>query len=128
MVATMSAMLWALLPFLKVRCDPPLALDLHGPGESPKSPVSVLKPTDLGVGGPELWISDLWITGDEGDRIYPGLGPLEEVIPYVLLDYIDDDVSSTGVIYLEIVSNVLTLRLGGCNCDPPPTDKTSQFI
>ena len=50
--------------------------------------MSVLKPVDLRVGGPELWISDLWVTQDEGDSIYPGPGPLEEVIPYILLDYI----------------------------------------
>ena len=37
------------------------------------------------VGGPELWISDLWVIGDKGDNIYLGLGPHEEVIPYVLI-------------------------------------------
>ena len=34
--------------------------------------------------------------------IYPGLGPLEEVIPYVLLDCIDDCMKVTELIYHEI--------------------------
>ena len=28
------------------------------------------------VGGPELWVLDRWVTGDKGDDVYPGLGPL----------------------------------------------------
>jgi hypothetical protein len=38
--------------------------------------------------GPELWIRDRWGTRDDEHGVYPGLGPLEEVIPYVLLDCI----------------------------------------
>jgi len=36
------------------------------------------------------------------DNIYPGLGPLEEVKPYVLLDYIDVCTMVTELIYHEI--------------------------
>ena len=39
--------------------------------------------------GPELWILDHWGIRDEGDDVYLGSGPLEEVKPYVLLDYIE---------------------------------------
>ena len=46
------------------------------------------KLADLRVGGPELWIYDQWITGDDEHSVYPGSGPLEEVILCVLLDYI----------------------------------------
>ena len=42
------------------------------------------------------------VTGDKGDDVYPGLGPPMEVIPYVLLDYIDG-MRITEFIYLEIV-------------------------
>ena len=42
---------------------------------------------------------------------------LMEVKPYVLLFvYIDGDVSNTSLIYLQIVSGVLTLGLGECDC------------
>ena len=37
------------------------------------------------VGGPDLWIVSLWCKEDEGDDVYPGSGPLEEVKPYVPL-------------------------------------------
>jgi hypothetical protein len=30
------------------------------------------------------------VTGNEETVVYPGSGPLEEVKPYVLLDYIDE--------------------------------------
>ena len=41
------------------------------------------------------------VTGDKGGKVYPGSGPPMEVIPYVLLDYIDC-MEITGLIYLEI--------------------------
>ena len=40
--------------------------------------------------------------GERMDNIYPGSGPLEEVKPYVLLDYIDVYVMVTELIYHEI--------------------------
>ena len=55
------------------------------------------------VGGPELWILDQWGTRDEGHDVYPGLGPLEEVKSYVLLDYIEVYRTITESIYHEIV-------------------------
>ena len=42
------------------------------------------------------------VIGEEGDDVYPGSGPPMEVIPYVLLDYIDG-IRVTVLIYLEIV-------------------------
>ena len=42
------------------------------------------------------------VTGEEGDDVYPGSGLPIEVIPYVLLVYIDG-VRVTELIYLEIV-------------------------
>ena len=50
---------------------------------------------------------------DEGDDVYPGLGPLDggkTLRPP--LAYINGDVSSTELIYLEIVLCGLTLGLG----------------
>src|SRR4051812_22438473 len=70
------------------------------------------------VGGPEVWISDLWVTGDEGQYL-PRFGPSRRgnTYPMSCFDCIDHDVSSTSLIYIEIISCVLTLRLDGCNCD-----------
>ena len=51
-------------------------------------PTVGVKTSGSRVGGPELWILDNWGTGDEGDDVYPGSGPLDGVKPYVLLDYI----------------------------------------
>ena len=47
---------------------------------------------------------DLGINGNRKveTAIYPGSGPLEEVIPYVLLDCIDDCMKVIELIYLEI--------------------------
>ena len=41
-----------------------------------KTPLSVSKPADLGVGGPKLCVMDRWVTGDRGHDVYPGSGPL----------------------------------------------------
>ena len=41
------------------------------------------------------------VIGEVGDDVYPGSGPPMEVIPYVLLDYIDD-MRITELIYHEI--------------------------
>jgi hypothetical protein len=48
---------------------------------------------DLGING---------VTGKVETAIYPGSGPLEEVIPYVLLDCIDDCMKVTELIYHKI--------------------------
>ena len=42
------------------------------------------------------------VTGIEGGNVYPGSGPPMEVIPCVLLDYIDG-IRVTELIYHEIV-------------------------
>lgn len=54
------------------------------------------------VGGHELWILNQWGTRDEGHNVYPGSDPLEEVKPYVLLDYIGVYMTITESIYHEI--------------------------
>jgi hypothetical protein len=41
-----------------------------------KAPLSVSKPADLGVGGPELWILGSMVTKTKETMFYPGLGPL----------------------------------------------------
>ena len=41
------------------------------------------------VGGPNCGSRNQCVTGNVETAIYPGLGPLMEVIPYVLLDCID---------------------------------------
>ena len=51
------------------------------------------------VGDPELWILDPWGTRDKGDDVYPGSGPLGEVKPYILLDYIEVYMMVTESIY-----------------------------
>ena len=58
---------------------------------------------DLEVGGPELWISDRWVTRDEADDVYPGSGPLNggKTLRPALV-YIDG-VSSTELIYHKII-------------------------
>ena len=63
------------------------------------------------VGGPELWILDRWVTGEKGDDIYLGSGPLnggKTLRPALFC--IDDGVSSIELIYLEIVCSGLNLR------------------
>ena len=55
----------------------------------------VLKPSDR-VRGPELWNRNDGQRETRGAIFYPGLGPLEEVKPYILLNYIGDELSSTG--------------------------------
>ena len=75
--------------------------------------MSVSKLADLGVGGPELWILGSMVTGTKETAFYPGSGPLDggkTLCPALV--YIDVDVSSTELIYLEIVRCVLTLGLG----------------
>ena len=42
------------------------------------------------------------VTGGKGHDVYPGSGPLEEVKPCVLLDYIDVYMIVTELIYLKI--------------------------
>ena len=42
-----------------------------------KAPLSVSKPADLGVGGPELWILGSMVTGTKDTIFYPGSGPLD---------------------------------------------------
>ena len=54
------------------------------------------------VGGPKLWILDQWRTRDGGHDVYPSSGRLEEVKPYVLLDYIEVYRMITESIYHEI--------------------------
>ena len=39
--------------------------------------MSVSKPTDLGVGGLELWILGSMVIGTKETMFYPGLGPLD---------------------------------------------------
>ena len=41
------------------------------------------------VGDPNYGSRNQWVTGNVETAIYPGSGPLDEVIPYVLLDCID---------------------------------------
>ena len=45
---------------------------------------------------------DQWGTRDDEHGVYPGLVLLEEVIPYVLLDYIEVYRMITELIYHEI--------------------------
>jgi hypothetical protein len=45
---------------------------------------------------------DQWGIRDEGDDVYPGSGPLEEVKPNVLLDYIEVYRMITESIYHKI--------------------------
>ena len=68
-----------------------------------KAPLSVSKPGDLGVGGPELWILRPMVTGTKETMSYPGLGPLDggKTLRHALV-YIDG-VSSTKLIYLEMI-------------------------
>ena len=68
------------------------------------APLSVSKLTDLGVGGPELWILGSIVTGTKEMMFYPGSGPLNggKTLRPALV-YIDG-VSSTELIYLEIIS------------------------
>ena len=47
-------------------------------------------------------VLDQWGTRDEGHDVYPGSGPLEEIKPYALLDYIDVYRMITESIYHEI--------------------------
>ena len=72
---------------------------------SMKAPLSVSKPTDLGVGGPELWILGSMVTGTKETMsvFYPGSGPLDggKTLRPALV-YIDG-VSSTELIYFEII-------------------------
>jgi hypothetical protein len=69
-----------------------------------KAPLSVSKPADLGVGGPELWILGSMVIGTRDTMFYPGSGPLDggKTLRPALV-YINDGVSSTELIYLEIV-------------------------
>ena len=61
------------------------------------------KPTDLGARGPELWILGSMVTGTKEMMFYPGSGPLDGgKILLPALVYIDG-VSSTELIYLEII-------------------------
>ena len=55
------------------------------------------------VGGPKLCIMDRWVTGYRGHDVYPGSGPLDggKTLRPALV-YIDG-VSSTELIYLEII-------------------------
>ena len=61
------------------------------------------KPADLGVGGPELWILGSTVTGTKETMFYPDLGPLNggKTLRPALV-YIDG-ISSTELIYLEII-------------------------
>ena len=77
-----------------------------------KAPVSASKPADLGVGDPELWNSDRG-NRNKGDYVYLGSGPHDGgKTLHPALVYINEDVSSTELIYLEIVMCGLTLGLG----------------
>ena len=55
------------------------------------------------VGAPKLCVMDRWVTGDRGHDVYPGSGPLDggKTLRPALV-YIDG-VSSTELIYLEII-------------------------
>ena len=68
-----------------------------------KAPLSVSKPADLRVGGPELWIVRSMVTGTKETMFYPGSGPLNggKTLRPALV-YIDG-VSSRELIYLEII-------------------------
>ena len=68
------------------------------------------RPRGRGVPSCGSWIGD---NMNKGDSVYPGSGPLDgRKTIYSALFYIDEDVSSTKLIYLEIVSCVLPLGLG----------------
>ena len=68
-----------------------------------KAPLSVSKPADLRVGGPELWILGSMVTRTKETMFYPGLGPLDGgKTPRLALVYIER-VSSTELICLEII-------------------------
>ena len=68
-----------------------------------KAPLSMSKPADLGVGGPELWILGSMVIGKKETMFYPGSSPLDggKTLCHALV-YIDG-VSSTELIYHEII-------------------------
>jgi hypothetical protein len=83
--------------------------------------VSVVKLADLRVG---VLSCGSRIDGNmnEGDDVYPGSGPLYAgKTLHPALVYIEDDVSSTSLIYLEIIRKDLTLGLGESNCVEIPS-------
>ena len=59
---------------------------------------------------------------NKGDDVYPSSDPLDggKTLRHALV-YIDGDVSKTELIYREIVSCLLPLGLGECNCDSDPS-------
>ena len=82
-----------------------------------KAPLSVSKLANLGVGGPELWILGLMVTGTKETMFYPGSGPfdggktLRPALVYI------NGVSSTELIYREIIC-----------CGPKPEGMMNNVI